>query len=113
MMDRQIAVPVVLFLCVTVGIVYIVTLLVNARQRIKMLQVCGSPELVESVLQADTHRYQMSALRWGVLAVMEAIAFGIIQAIGWTTINPGVVAALLGAFGLGSILFFVLGRRLG
>ena len=112
-MDKGILVPIVLFLCITLGIVYIVRLLVNARQRIKMLQVCGSTELVESVLQADTHRYQMSALRWGVLALMEAIAFGIIQALGWTTINPGVVAVLLGAFGLGSILSFLLGRRFG
>lgn len=112
-MGKDIVVPVVLFLCITVSIVYIVGLLVNTRQRIKMLQVCGSSELVESVLKSDTHRYQMSALRWGVLAVAEAIAFGIIQAMDWTTINPGVVAVLLGAFGLGSILFFVLGRRLG
>ncbi|MFC3650593.1 hypothetical protein ACFONN_03505 [Dyella humi] len=113
MVDKDIAVPVVLFLCVTVGIVYIVSLLVNTRQRIKMLQVCGSKELVESVIQADTYRYQMSALRWGVLALMEAIAFGIIQAMGWTEINPGVVALLLGAFGLGSLLVFLLGRRFG
>lgn len=112
-MDKTDLVPVALFLCITVGIVYIVKLLVNTRQRIKMLQVCSSTELVESVLKAETHRYQMSALRWGVLALMEAIAFGIIQALGWTTINPGVVAVLLGAFGLGSILSFVLGRRFG
>ena len=112
-MDKDVVVPVVLFLCITVGIVYIVRLLVSTRQRIKMLQVCSSTELVQSVLHAETHRYQMSALRWGVLALMEAIAFGIIQALGWTTINPGVVAVLLGAFGLGSILCFVLGRRFG
>ena len=112
-MDSHILVPIALFLCVTVGIVYIVSLLVNTRQRIKMLQVCGSKELVESVIQADTHRYQMSALRWGVLSVMEAVAFGIIQAMGWTTINPGVVAVLLGAFGLGSLLSFLLARRFG
>lgn len=112
-MDNSVVVPVVLFLCITLGIVYVVKLLVNTRQRIKMLQVCSSTELVESLLQADTRRYQMSALHWGVLALMEAIAFGIIQAIGWTTINPGVVAVLLGAFGLGSVVSFVLGRRLG
>jgi len=112
-MHKDVVVPVVLFLCITFGIVYIVRLLVSTRQRIKMLQVCGSTELVESVLHAETHRYQMSALRWGVLALMEAIAFGVIQALGWTTVNPGVVAVLLGAFGLGSILSFVLGRRFG
>jgi hypothetical protein len=109
--DNGIVVPVALFLCITLGITYIARLLVNARLRVKMLQACTSKELVEAVVQSDSHRDQMTALRWGILTVTEAIAFGIIQAMGWTDINPGVVAMLLGAFGLGSLLFFVLARR--
>ena len=111
-MDKETLVPIVLFLCITLGITYVVRLLVNARLRVKMLQACSSKELVEAVVQSDSHRDQMTALRWGILTVTEAIAFGIIQAAGWTDINAGVVAALLGAFGLGSVLFFVLARRL-
>ncbi|GLQ94668.1 hypothetical protein GCM10007901_36200 [Dyella acidisoli] len=106
-------IPIVLFLCITFGITYIVRLLVNARLRVKMLQVSGSKELVESVVQGDMHRDQMTALRWGIVTVMEAIGFGVIQAMGWTDINAGVVAMLLGAFGLGYLLFFVLARRFG
>lgn len=106
-------VPIVLFVCVTVGITYIVKLLVNARLRIKMLQTCNSKELLEAVVQGDAHRDQMTALRWGILALMEAIGFGVIQAMGWTELNPGIVAMLLGAFGLGSLLFFGIARRFG
>lgn len=104
-------VPIVLFLCLTLGITYITRLLVNARLRVKMLQACSSKELVDAVVQGDSHRDQMTALRWGILTLMEAIGFGVIQAMGWTEINPGVVAMLLGAFGLGSLLFFMLARR--
>lgn len=110
-MDKGEIIPIVLFLCITFGITHAVRLLVTARLRVKMLQVCSSKELVESVVQGDAHRDQMSALRWGILTLMEAVGFGIIQAMGWNEINPGVVAMLLGAFGLGSLLFFVLARR--
>ncbi|WP_333677892.1 hypothetical protein [Dyella sp.] len=110
-MEKTEIIPIVLFLCVTFGITYIVRLLVTARLRIKMLQACGSKELVEAVVQGDAQRDQMSALRWGILTLVEAIGFGIIQLVGWDDVNPGVVAMLLGAFGLGSLLFFVLARR--
>lgn len=110
-MDKGEIIPIVLFLCVTFGITYIVRLLVTARLRIKMLQVCGSKELVDAVVQGDARRDQLSALRWGMLTLLEAVAFGIIQAMGWNEVNPGVVAMLLGAFGLGSLLFFMLARR--
>ena len=110
-MDKDEIIPIVLFLCITLGITYIARLLVNARLRTKMLQTCSSKELVEAIVQGDAHRDQMTALRWGILTAMEAIGFGVIQAMGWTDINPGVVAMLLGAFGFGSVLFFVLARR--
>ncbi|WP_324146359.1 hypothetical protein [Dyella sp.] len=112
-MDKSEIIPIVLFLCITFGITYIVRLLVTARLRIKMLQVCSSKELVDVVVQSDARRDQMSALRWGILTLMEAIGFGIIQVAGWDDVNPGVVALLLGTFGLGSLLFFMLARRFG
>jgi hypothetical protein len=113
MMEPGLLIPLTLFLCITLGISYIARLLVNARLRVKMLQACSSKELVEAVVQSDSHRDQMAALRWGILTLTEAIAFGIIQAMGWNAINAGVIAMLLGAFGIGSVLFFVLARRFG
>jgi hypothetical protein len=113
MMGKDVVVPVVLFLCVTIGITYIVRLLVNARLRIKTLQTSQSKELVESIVQGDARREQLASLRWGILSIMEAIGLGLVQLIGWTSIYLGAAAILLGAFGAGSLLYFWIGRRFG
>ncbi|GFZ95374.1 hypothetical protein GCM10011408_14310 [Dyella caseinilytica] len=55
----------------------------------------------------------MASLRWGIVLAAEALAFGAIQYAGWTTVTPGVVALLIGAFGFGSLIFFAVSRRLG
>lgn len=112
-MNNQGIVPIVLFVCVTFGITYAIKLLVEARVRIKMLQTCASKELIESIVQGEQHIRRMGSLRWGIVLVMEAVGFGIIQYAGWNTITPGVVALLIGALGLGSLVFFLVARRLG
>jgi hypothetical protein len=105
-------VPVALFVCVTFCITYAIKLLVNARVRIKMLQACDSRELIESIVRGEDHLGRMSSLRWGLVLALEGLGFGIIQMAGWTTITAGVVAVLLGAFGLGSLIYFVAAQRL-
>jgi hypothetical protein len=104
-------VPIALFICVTVGITYAIKLLVNARVRIKMLQACDSKELIESIVRGEEHLGRMSSLRWGLVLLLEGLGFGIIQYSGWTTITPGAVAVLLGAFGLGSLIYFAMAQR--
>jgi hypothetical protein len=106
-------IPIVLFICVTFGITYAIKLLVEARVRIKMLQVCSSPELIQSIVQGEEHIRRMASLRWGIVLLTEAIGFGLIQLAGWDTITPGVVALLIGSFGLGSLVYFLIARRLG
>lgn len=69
-MDKGTVVPVLLFLCVTYGVTYVIKLLVDARVRIKMLQASESKELIESVIRGDDHRGRMSALRWGLLLLL-------------------------------------------
>jgi hypothetical protein len=112
-MDQGIIVPLAFFICLTFGVTYAIKLLVEARVRIRMLQACESKELIESVVRGEDHRNRMASLRWGILLVTGAIGFAIIQFAGWTTISPGVIAVLLGAFGLGSLLFFWMSRRFG
>jgi hypothetical protein len=101
-------VPIVLFLCIT----YAIKLLVEARVRMHMMQASGSKELIESFLRGEQHLRRMASLRWGIVLVMEALAFCIIQYAGWTNITPGVVGLLIGSFGLGSLIFFLIARRL-
>lgn len=110
-MNSSIIVPIALFLCVSLGICYVVRLLVSARLRIKTLQTCNSKELVESIVLSDARRDQLASLRWGLLSITEAIGMGLVQLLGWTNVNFGIAAILLGAFGLGSLLFFWFGRR--
>jgi hypothetical protein len=111
-MDKELFIPVVLFVCITFGITYSVKLLVGARVRIKMLQTCSSAELIQSIVRSEDHLGRMASLRWGIVLTLEAMGFGLIQYAGWDAITPGVVALLIGSFGLGSLLYFLIARRL-
>jgi hypothetical protein len=104
-------VPVALFVCVTFGITYAIKLLVNARVRIKMLQACDSKELIESIVKGEDHLGRMASLRWGLVLALEGLGFGIIQIAGWTSLTAGAVAVLLGAFGVGSLIYFAVAQR--
>ncbi|WP_233510965.1 hypothetical protein [Dyella psychrodurans] len=109
---EHVLVPLTLFVCITFGITYAIKLLVSARVRIKMLQACESKELIDSIVRGEDHLGRMASLRWGLVLALEGLGFGVIQIAGWTTITPGAVAVLLGAFGLGSLIYFVVAQRL-
>jgi hypothetical protein len=111
-MDKGTVIPVLLFLCVTFGVTYVIKLLVDARVRIKMLQASESKELIESVIRGDDHRGRMSSLRWGLLLLLGGLGFAIIQWAGWTDITPGALAVLLCAFGLSNLIYFFAARRI-
>lgn len=110
-MELQEMIPMVLFICITFAITYTVKLLVGARVRIKMLQASESKELIESIVRGEEHIGRMASLRWGLLFLTEGLGFGIVQYAGWTTITPGVIAVLIGAFGLGSLIYFLIAQR--
>lgn len=110
-MDKGDLIPVVLFLCITFCITYSIKLLVNARVRIKMVQAIGSKELIESIVRGEEHLGRMASLRWGLLLLIEGLGFGVVQYAGWTTLTPGVVSVLIGAFGLGSLIYFLIAQR--
>ena len=112
-MESQALVPIALFVCLTFGITYAIKLLVGARVRVRMLQATDSKELIEAIVHSEERVRRGASLRWGIVTATEALAFGAIQIAGWSTITPGVVAVLLGAFGVGSLLYFFLSRRLG
>jgi hypothetical protein len=110
--DLGVLIPMLLFVCVTFGITYSIKLLVNARVRIKMLQACDSKELIESIVRGEDHLGRMASLRWGLVLALEGLGFGVIQIAGWDTITAGAVAVLVGAFGLGSLIYFVVAQRM-
>ena len=108
-MNLDILIPITLFVCIT----YAIKAVVDARVRRQMVAVGGSEELVRSVLQGDALRRRHASLHWGVVLVALGLGFGLIQASGWRELNPGMIAVLAGATGLGNLVFYAIARRLG
>ena len=108
-MDVAILVPIALFICIT----YAIKAVVDARVRKQLVSSNGSPELVQSIMASDETNRRLSSLRWGITMVALAIGFGIVQGAGWTEVNPGVIALLIGSLGIGNLAFYALSRKLG
>ncbi|MGN2247706.1 hypothetical protein ACFWZ3_13545 [Frateuria sp. GZRR35] len=108
-MNYDILIPITLFF----SIAYSIKAIADARVRRQMVAVGGSEDLVRSVLQGDDLRRRHSSLHWGIVLVALAIGFGLIQLFGWQDLNPGMVAVLVGATGLGNLVFYGMARRLG
>ena len=108
-MQLEMLIPITLFICIT----YAIKSVVDARVRRQMVDSNGSQELVRSVLESDELRRRHGSLRWGITLTALAIGVGIVQAAGWTELNPGVIAVLVGAIGLGNLASFAASRKLG
>ena len=108
-MNFEILIPITLFVC----IVYAIKVVIDARTRKQMIESNGSQDLVRSMLEGEEARRRHGSLRWGVTLVALAIGFGLVQASGWSEINPGVIAVLVGATGLGNLAYYLLARKLG
>lgn len=102
-------IPITLFLCIFLSIKTVV----DARFRGKLLQTGGAEELLRSMARDEDIRRRHGALRWGIVMVLLAIGFGIIQGAGWQEVNAGSIAVMLGAAGLGNLIYFFLARKLG
>ncbi len=108
-MDYALLVPVTFFICIT----YAIKAVVDARVRKQLVSSNGSPELVQSIMATDETNRRLSSLRWGITMVALALGFAVVQGAGWSEINPGVIAVLIGALGLGNLGFYALSRKLG
>ena len=108
-MNFEILIPITLFVCIA----YAIKAVVDARVRKQMVDSNGSQDLVRSMLEGEEIRRRHGSLRWGVTLVALAIGFGIVQAADWDELNPGVIAILLGATGLGNLAYYQMARKLG
>jgi hypothetical protein len=106
-MDLGLLIPISLFL----SIAFTIKAVVDAGVRRKMVDANGSQELVRSMLESEDIRRRHGSLRWGIVFTALAIGFGLVQATGWDELNPGVIAVLLGATGLGNLAFYLIARR--
>ena len=108
-MDLAILIPISLFL----SIAFTIKAVVDAGVRRKMVDSNGSQDLVRSMLEGEEIRRRHGSLRWGIVFTALAIGFGLVQSAGWDELNPGVIAVLLGATGLGNLAYYLLARKLG
>lgn len=103
-----ILVPITLFIC----IVFAIKIVVEARFRSKLLSTGGAEELLRSMARDEDIRRRHGALRWGIVMVLLAVGFGIIEGAGWSDATPGTIAVLLGAVGLGNLAYYFISRKL-
>ena len=108
-MNFEILIPITMFIC----IVYAIKIVFEARVRKQMMESNGSQELVRSMMENEEINRRHASLRWGITMVLLAGAFGVIQASGWTELNAGALALLVGATGIGNLIYFAMSRRLG
>lgn len=104
----EILVPITLFVC----IVFAIKIVVEARFRSKLLSTGGAEELLRSMARDEDIRRRHGALRWGIVMVLLAVGFGIIEGTGWNDATPGTIAVLLGAVGLGNLAYYFISRKL-
>ena len=106
-MDFGNFIPIVLFICVTLAIKFIV----DARVRRRMAETHASEDLIKAMLMADEHSRQMSAFKWGIVLVSLGLAFGLIDWLNLNADSPGTWGLLLGFAGAGLLGFHALNKR--
>lgn len=107
-MDFNLLIPISLI----VGIAYSIKTVVDAYTRRRIIESRGSDDLVRSLLEGDATRRRHASLHWGSVLIALAAGFGLVELIDANHVTPGVIALLLGATGLGNLVYYILGRRL-
>jgi uncharacterized membrane protein YbaN (DUF454 family) len=100
-------IPISLFFCIA----WAIKSIVDARVRRQLVSANVSQDLVRSIIEGEEAKRRHASLRWGIVFVALAVAFVIIESIGWTHLTPGVVAVLLGATGIANLGYYVISRK--
>lgn len=108
-MELDVLIPITLFICIA----YAIKAVVDARVRLRMVGAGGSEELVRSLVQGEERRRRHASLHWGLVLSALAIGFAVIELSGWRALTAGMIAVLVGATGLGNLVFFAIARRVG
>jgi hypothetical protein len=101
--------PITAFVCLA----YAIKAVADARVRSKLIAANPSDELIRALLVEEEQQRRQASLRWGIVLSCLAGAFGLIEAFGWEDVSPGVIAVLLGATGIGNLVFFAIARKRG
>jgi len=106
-MDFALLIPIVLFICITLSIKYIV----DARLRRRLAETHATEDLVKAMLVADERSRQMSAFKWGLVMVAVGGAFGLIDVLNLDGDEPGTWGILFAFAGAGLLGFHWLSSK--
>jgi hypothetical protein len=106
-MDFDVLIPIVLFICIT----YAIKAVLDARTRAKLIATNGPSDLMRTLVENEAQQSRYASLRWGIVLVSLAVGFGLIQVFGWNEVTPGAVAMLLGATGVGNLVYYSIARN--
>ena len=106
-MEFGLLVPITAFIC----IVMVIKVIVEARQRSRIAETNASEDLVKSMLVADEQSRRLSALKWGLVLTLIGLAFGLISAMHLDSQDPGTWGLLIGAAGIGMLVYHAIANR--
>jgi len=106
-MELEMLIPIVLFICITAAVKFIM----DGRVRQRLAQSGASEDLVRTMLAADEQNRKVSSLKWGLVLVLVGIAFGIIDILNLNAGDPATFGIVIGAAGLGMLGFHALANR--
>lgn len=106
-MNSEIFIPISLFACIAFCIKFIV----DGYTRRRIIESRGSEELVRTMLEGESLRRRHASLHWGCVLVLLAAGFGLLESMNTDHLTAGAAAILLGATGLGNLVFYALERR--
>ncbi|ANB17523.1 DUF6249 domain-containing protein [Dokdonella koreensis] len=105
-MNLDVFIPISLFACIA----YSIKVVVDARTRRRIVDASASQDLIRSMLEGDELQRRHAALRWGVVMLALAVGFAVIERMDWTEPTPGIFAILLGATGIGNLVYYAIAR---
>jgi DMSO reductase anchor subunit len=106
-MNFAFLVPISLFVCITLAIKFIM----DGRVRRQIAESHASAELVQAMLQLDALNQRLSALKWGIVLCCVGAALGLIDVLNVDGNSPGTFGILLGACGIGLLIYHALASR--
>ena len=106
-MEFGLLVPLTALICTVMAI----QVIVEARLRSRMAETNASEDLVKSMLVADEQSRRLSALKWGLVLTLIGLAFGLISAMHLDSQDPGTWGLLIGAAGIGMLVYHAIANR--
>jgi hypothetical protein len=106
-MELELLIPIVLFICIT----YAIKVIMDGRVRSKLAQSGASEDLVRTMLAADEQNRKVSSLKWGLVFVLVGLAFGLIDLLDLAPAAPATFGIVIFAAGLGMLGFHALANR--